>query len=79
MTLEENLRLIGFGQKFDISENGRVIKSNKSELVMEIDDKGNVDLYTEAEQGYEYVKCSFTFKEINDMKEFIETLTGFKI
>lgn len=79
MTMEEKLRLIGLGQKFDISENGRVIKSKKSDLVMEIDDKGKVDLYTEAEQGYEYVKCSFTFKEINDMKEFLEILTGFKI
>jgi hypothetical protein len=79
MTIEDKLRLIGLGQKFDISENGRVIKSQKSDLVMEIDDNGNVDLYTESQQGYEYVKCSFTFKEINDMKEFYEILTGFKI
>lgn len=79
MTIEDKLRLIGLGQKFDISENGRVIKSKKSNLVMEIDDKGEVDLYTESEEGYDYVKCSFTFKEINDMKEFLEILTGFKI
>ena len=79
MTIEEKLRLIGLGQKFDISEDGSVIKSKKSDLVMEIDDNGQVDLYTEASQGYEYVKCSFTFEEINDMKEFAETLTGFKI
>ena len=79
MTTQEKLRLIGLGQKFDISENGRVIKSKKSNLVMEINDKGHADLYTEAQQGYEYVKCSFTFKEINDMKEFMETLLGYKI
>lgn len=78
MTFEEKLRLIGLGQKFDISENGKIIKSKKSDLVMEIDDKGKVSLYTKAVQGYECVKCCFTFKEINDMKEFLEKLRGYK-